>query len=256
MTEDRVLRVPLHRAVVLAAGKGTRLGALTEHFPKPLLDVGGRPIIVRILDGLISAGIDEVTIVTGHFADILERAIGFGGASGIAIRYVRQHSLDGTARAITLARPHLGDEPFFFGWGDILVQPHDYRSVIRASRFADATIAVNYVRDPWAGAAVYIDAEDGQNTVTRIIEKPPRGTSTTHWNNAGFGVLGPAIWPAIDRLQPSSRGEYELSQAITALVDSGARVTAVPVEGPWFDIGTPEDLEAARASYNRTRGMS
>ncbi len=246
-----VLRVQLHRAVLLAAGRGTRLGELTEKIPKPMLDVGGKPIIVRILDGLLTAGIDDVTIITGHAGDVLEYELGNGGDSGLTIRYARQHQIDGTARALALAREHLGNEPFFFAWGDVLVQPHDYRSVIRASRMADAAIAVNYVRDPWAGAAVYIDSEDGAGVITRIIEKPPRGTSTTHWNNAGFGVLTSAIWEHIDRLQPSSRGEYELPQAIAALVESGATVRSVPVEGPWFDIGTPEELEAARAAYSR-----
>ncbi|MEO9256546.1 MAG: nucleotidyltransferase family protein [Tepidiformaceae bacterium] len=258
---DRVLRVPLHRAVLLAAGKGTRLGELTENFPKPLLEVGGRPIIVHILDGLLSAGIDDVSIVTGHAGDILEREIGNGGASGLRIRYERQETPDGTARALALAREHLSGDQFFFGWGDILVPSHDYRAVIRASRFADATIAVNYVRDPFAGAAVYIeppagDAASGKpetqgGKVTRIVEKPPRGTSTTHWNNAGFGVLGPSIWPKIHALQPSARGEYELPEAIAALVEDGATVRAVPIEGQWFDIGTPEELETARAAYSR-----
>jgi NDP-sugar pyrophosphorylase family protein len=258
---DRVLRVPLHRAVLLAAGKGSRLGELTEDFPKALLEVGDRPIIVHILDGLLSAGIDDVTIVTGHAGRILESEIGNGGNSGLRIRYERQETLDGTARALALAREHLSGDQFFFGWGDILVPAHDYRAVIRASRFAEATIAVNYVRDPYAGAAVYLEPPaEGEATdrperqggkVVRIVEKPSRGTSTTHWNNAGFGVLGPSIWPKIPALEPSARGEYELPPAIAALVDAGATVRAVPIEGQWFDIGTPEDLEAARAAYSR-----
>lgn len=248
-----ILRVQLRKAVILAAGRGTRLGELTAHYPKALIQVGDRPIIVHILDGLLEAGIDDVTIITGHAGRILQREIGNGGQSGIAIRYVEQTELDGTAHGIALARDHLGDAPFFFGWGDILVQPRDYRAVIRASRTADAAIAVNFVRDPFAGAAVYIDGEDGRGPVTRIVEKPPKGTSTTHWNNAGFGVLTGAIWPEIDALEPSPRGEYELPQAIAALVDKGARVIASPVEGPWFDIGTPEDLQHARDAYSSAR---
>ncbi len=234
------------RAILFAAGRGTRLGAITANYPKALLDVGGRPIIVRILDGLAGAGITEVAIVTGHSAGLLEAEVGTGEQSGLRILYIRQVDLDGTARALGLCRRFLGDDQFFWSWADILVERANYTRVLKTARFADAAVAVNEVADPWAGGAVYVD--DAMR-VTRIVEKPPAGTSTTHWNNAGFGVLGPAIWPAIDRLQPSERGEYELPRAIAAIVDSGVEVRAVPVEGPWFDVGTPEDLEAARAAY-------
>lgn len=239
------------KAVLLAAGRGTRLGAITAHYPKALLEVGGRPIIARIIDGLVRAGIADLAIVTGHEAALLEAEVGTGVQAGLDIAYFRQDRLEGTARALALARGFAGEDPFFFGWGDILVAPANYARVLKAARFADAVLAVNEVDDPAAGAAVYVDAE---MLVTRIVEKPPPGTSATRWNNAGFGVLGPAIWAEIDRLAPSPRGEYELPQAIAALVASGAAVRAVPVEGPWFDIGAPADLAAARAAFTNTRG--
>ena len=232
------------KAVLLAAGRGSRLGALTGSVPKPLLTVAGRPIIVHILDGLQKAGIEEITIVTGYLGDVLEQELGNGEASGLALRYVRQEQLAGTAKALALAREWLNDEQFFVGWADILVRLENYRRLMRGSRLADAAIAVNEVDDPWAGAAVYFDEA---NVVQRIVEKPPKGTSTTRWNNAGLSVLGPSIWPEVDRLEPSARGEYELPQAVAGLVNRGARVVAVPVEGKWFDIGTAEDLERARA---------
>ncbi|MEO6398503.1 MAG: sugar phosphate nucleotidyltransferase [Tepidiformaceae bacterium] len=236
------------RAVLLAAGRGSRLGALTDSMPKPLLPVAGRPIIVHILDGLRRAGIEEIAIVTGYLGDLLERELGNGEASDLRLHYLRQERLEGSARALALARDWLGDERFFVGWGDILVRPENYRRVIRASHVADAAIAVNEVDDPCAGAAVYLD---DANVVQRIVEKPVRGTSSTHWNNAGLCVVGPSVWEQIDRLEPSARGEYELPQALAALVATGARVVAAPVEGEWFDIGTPEDLERARTAYSR-----
>lgn len=236
----------IDRAILLAAGKGTRLGSLTAHAPKPLLEVGGKPILVHIIDGLMRAGIERFLIVTGHFGELIEAELGNGAAAGVRIEYVRQERLDGTARALALGREFAEEEPFFFGWGDILVRPENYRSVMRRARLADAVIAVNEVDDPWAGGAVYVDDD---LRVTRMVEKPVKGTSTTRWNNAGFGMLGPEIWPLIDALEPSERGEYELPQAIGALIASGARVVASPVEGPWFDIGTPEQLEAARREF-------
>ena len=236
------------KAVLLAAGRGSRLGALTESTPKALIEVGGRAIIVRIIDGLIAASVDDFAIVTGYLAEKLEAGVGNGSQSGVRLTYFRQEQLNGTAAALALAREFVGDERFFFGWGDILIRPENYREVIRKARFADAAIALNEVDDPFAGGAVYVDDDF---RVTRMVEKPPRGTSTTRWNNAGLGVLGPEIWPAIDGLQPSGRGEYELPAAIAALVAAGIGVRGVPIDGPWFDIGTPESLGAARAEFGR-----
>ncbi len=238
----------IRKAVLLAAGRGKRLGALTESTPKPLIEVAGRPIIVHALDALIAAGIREFAIITGYLAPKLEAELGNGAQSGVSITYFRQQSLEGTARALALAREFLGEESFFVGWGDIMVRPGNYREVVKKGRLADAAIAVNHVDDPWAGAAVYVD---DTMAVTRIVEKPAPGTSATTWNNAGLMTLSPAAWPAIDALTLSARGEYELPQALTAMVAAGARVVAVPIEGPWFDIGTPESLDAARAAFAR-----
>lgn len=247
----------IQSAVILAAGRGTRLGALTEDLPKPLLSVAGRPLIVHILDGLITAGIRDVVIVTGYRANMIEAELGNGAGSGIHIRYLRQESLDGTAAALALVREHLADRRFLFAWGDILVPPQNYRAVVRASRLADGAIAVNPMEDLSAGAAVLTDPPlpwppDGplpSAIVSAIIEKPA-GAAGMHWNNAGIGVLGPEIWPAIARLAPSPRGELELPAAIDLLVHEGARLRAVPVDGPWWDIGTPDALAHARQTFS------
>lgn len=236
----------VEQALLLAAGRGARLGNLTRDTPKPLLDVGGQPIIFRILEGLAEAGVRDVTVVTGHLAETLETVLGDGSRWGASVRCVRQERLEGTARAAELARPFLSGAPFFVGWADIVVEGANYAGVIAGSRATGAAIAVNELEDPWAGAAVYVD---GAMRVLRMVEKPAKGTSTTHWNNAGLAVLPAGIWDEVDRLEPSERGEYELPQAIAALVASGHPVVAVPIEGPWFDIGTPESLEAARRYF-------
>lgn len=234
------------KAVVLAAGRGIRLGAVTDHTPKPLLEVGGRPIIMQILQGLKSAGIQDVFVVVGYLGDQVERELGDGSGIGLNIQYAPQESADGTAKAVGLARRFVGADRFFVGWADILVRPDNYARLLRAADGTDAAMAVNEVADPTTGAAVYVDR--GMR-VTRLVEKPGAGTSTTRWNNAGLFVLPNQIWPFIDALLPSPRGEYELPQAIGAYIDSGASVRAVPVNGPWFDVGTVADLEAARREF-------
>ncbi len=237
------------QAIILAAGRGSRLGEVTGRTPKPLIPVAGRPIIVHQLDGLLQAGIRSVAIVTGYLGHEIETELGNGSVAAATITYFRQEELNGSAKALELAREFADNEPFIFSWGDILVEPANYQRVVQASRFTGAAIAVNPVDDPAEGAAVYVDDPSGDGDVTNIVEKPAPGTSETPWNNAGLGVLPPAIWPIIEKLEPSERGEYDLTDAIATLVKNGRRVRAVPVEGPWFDIGTPENLKEARRTF-------
>jgi len=237
----------VQKAVLLAAGRGKRLGALTDSEPKPLLRVAGEPILHRIIAGLAAGGVAEIFVVTGYRAEQLESATGDGSRWGLSIRYARQEPLDGTARAVQLVREQLGDEPFFVGWGDIVVGEANYARVLDAAKPGSAVVAVNMVDDPSAGGAVYVD-EAWQ--VTRIVEKPAPGTSTTNWNNAGLMVLPPQAWPFLDGLTVSDRGEYELPRALAAMVEAGVPALAVPIDGPWFDIGTPESLEAARRYFS------
>lgn len=235
-------------AVVLAAGRGTRMGALTAHTPKPLLAVAGEPMIVRVLGGFARGGLRRAVVVTGYLGEQIEDALGDGRALGLSITYRRQERPDGTARAILLAAALLDDAPFVVSWGDILVPTVFYRELLDAyaRQPCDALLAVNPVDDPWRGGAVYVGTDW---RVHRFEEKPPRGTSTTGWNNAGIMAFAPIALDYARRLEPSARGEYELPQAIAQMVRDGRDVRALPVRGPWSDVGTPEDLAAAQAVF-------
>jgi NDP-sugar pyrophosphorylase family protein len=242
-------------AVVLAAGRGTRMGALTAATPKPLLMLRGRPIIGHILLGLRAAGIDEAVIVTGYRGEQIEAHLGDGATFGMRLAYRRQARAEGTARALQLARDALGERPFVLTWGDVVVDTADYRALLAEfERTAcDVLLTLNEVDDPWRGAAVYVD---DRWRVTDLVEKPPRGTSRTRWNNAGVFVLTARIFPYIERLQPSARGEYELPQAIAAMLADGGVVRALPLRGFWSDLGTPEDLANAEQRYRPQHGSS
>lgn len=242
-------------AVVLAAGRGTRMGALTAQTPKPLLPVAGRPLIAHVLRGWVAAGVRRAVLVVGYRAEMIEAALGAGEALGLTITYCRQERPEGTARALLVAAPALADEPFGVSWGDILVTPECYRAVVEqyGRRPCDAQLAVNELDDPWAGAAVYVDADW---RVARIVEKPPRGTSTTRWNNAGVLMLAPVALDYARRLPPSARGEYELPQAIAEMVRDGRDVRAVRVRGPWCDVGTPADLARAEQLVTETAAVA
>jgi NDP-sugar pyrophosphorylase family protein len=240
-------------AVVLAAGRGTRMGALTAATPKSLLPVGGRPLIEHVLSGLAAAGVRRAVVVTGLFGEQIEAGLGSGSRLGMEITYRRQTRAEGTARAALLVEPLVGDAPCILSWGDILVPGPFYAEFLAAfARLAcDAQLALNEVDDPWAGAAVYVTADW---RVTRLVEKPPRGTSTTRWNNAGVLIITPVVFEYARRLRESARREYELPQAIAQMVDDGQHVRGVPVRGAWCDVGTPADLAAAEALFAPTGG--
>src|ERR1043166_6697920 len=125
------------KAVILAAGKGTRMRELTNELPKPMLKVHGKPILEHILSGLMSAGIREVFIVTGFRADVIETHFGDGSKSKARIGYGRQLVQDGTGKAPELAKEFIGASPFLLTYGDILVKPETYRRMIDRYRGGD-----------------------------------------------------------------------------------------------------------------------
>jgi dTDP-glucose pyrophosphorylase len=240
------------KAVLLAAGRGTRLGSLTANRPKALLEVGGKPLIAHILGGMIKSGLRDFVVVAGHLAEQIEQwCITFATRNpGVTIQTVRQQQLNGTAGAMLAAHSLLmGEDRFMFGWGDILMDGTNYPRFAAASQRADCDLllAVNDMDDPWRGAAAYVDSE---MRVTRLVEKPPRGTSSTRWNCAGLFSASRSLFDYLDRLAPSSRGELELPQAIAAMIAAGRMVRAFEVRGFWSDVGTPGDLTSARAHFD------
>lgn len=245
-----IVCIPYHAfmlAVILAAGRGTRMGALTEHTPKPLLPLQGRPIIEHIIVGLRAAGVDEAIVITGYRGEQIEAHLGDGSGFGVRCAYRRQERPEGTAKALLLAADSVAHRPFVLSWGDIVISSPNYAALTAefARHPCDALLMVNEIDDPWRGAAVYVDADW---RVTRLVEKPPRGTSQTRWNNAGIFVFAPLIFTYAECLQPSPRGEYELPQAIAAMIRDGRTVRACAVHGFWSDVGTPDDLAVAECA--------
>lgn len=222
------------------------MGALTATTPKPLLALAERPIIEHILRALPRAGIDEAVIVTGYRGAQIEACLGDGRRLGLRLCYRQQTEPRGTARALLAARDRVEGQVFLLSWGDVVVEPGTYAELVAdfGRTPCDALLTVNDMDDPWRGAAVYVDADW---RVTQLIEKPPPSTSVTRWNNAGIFIFTPVVFDYSERLSASPRGEYELPQAIGAMITDGRYVRAHPVRGFWSDLGTPEDLVAAEA---------
>jgi NDP-sugar pyrophosphorylase family protein len=234
-----------HTALILAAGRGIRLMPLTAECPKPMVPVGGRPILEHILLGLRTAGVDEAVIVTGYCGDTIEAYFGGGDSVGVRLRYRAQTKLGGTADAMLATTDMWGDEPFVLLWGDILFDPANYTAVL--DRYANdpaqpaCVLAVNWVDDPWAGGAVYRDGD----RITHLAEKLPKGTAGTHWNIAGLMVLAPSLWRYLVNTARPEQGEFYITQVLDEMIRSGETIVAHELIGDRMHFSFADDITAA-----------
>ena len=230
----------MRKAVILAAGRGTRLGALTDEVPKPMVLLKGKPILEHLLDRLQAAGFGEALIVTGYRAEAIESHF---RDYPLPLQFIRQTVVNGTATAALLAKEFVQTDAFFLTFGDILAETAVYRDMrLTLTPDAEALIGVKWVPDPYQGAAVYADET---KKISKIMEKPGWGKSTTNWNSAGLYVFRPSLFAELTRVPESPRHEFELTSAVEQLIAAGHRLEIFPIEGAWRDIGRPEDLAAA-----------
>jgi len=232
------------KAVILAAGKGERLRPLTDTKPKHILPVGGVPLLEWPLRGLAEVGISEALIVTHYMEDQIKAQLGDGSRLGISIRYARQDEMKGTADAFAVGEAFVGDDEFIGFYGDGFIAVESFKAVLDAHETGETTLGVIPVDDPSRLAAVELDGD----RVTRLVEKPPKGEAPSNLANTGIYVFTPEIFDRIRDTGLSSRGEYEVTDSIVSLIESGANVKAaiLPSKG-WMDVGQPWDLLEANA---------
>lgn len=231
------------KAVVLAAGRGTRMKELTDELPKPMVKVKGTPILESIVRGLVENGVGRILIVVGWRKEVIIGHFGDGGAFGCSIEYVEQVVQDGTGRVVELAKEFAGDDPFVLSYGDILVPASSYAPLVNLDG-AEGKLTVKISEDVRKGGAVFIE----KGLVTGLIEKPGEGQPTSPYYNAGIYTFSPRIFEYTAKLELSPRGEYELTDAIAAEVRDGLRIEAVELSGEWADVRDPEVLRELNES--------
>jgi dTDP-glucose pyrophosphorylase len=241
------------KAVILAAGKGTRMRELTNELPKPMLHHQGKPILEHIVAGILAAGVREIFIVTGWRAEVVENHFGDGSKWNARIAFGRQVVQDGTGKAPELAKDFIGDSPFLLTYGDILVPPETYPQMLRRFGEVDFAGVVTVTRgeDVTKGGLNFFD---GQFCLKRLVEKPsPEQLEQLRrdgwlkpnapvWYNAGIYIFRPSLFDFTARLQKSPRGEYELTDAISAIVAAGQKLAGLEIQGRWVDVRDPETL--------------
>jgi UDP-N-acetylglucosamine diphosphorylase / glucose-1-phosphate thymidylyltransferase / UDP-N-acetylgalactosamine diphosphorylase / glucosamine-1-phosphate N-acetyltransferase / galactosamine-1-phosphate N-acetyltransferase len=234
------------KAVILAAGKGTRMKEITREIPKPMVKIKGKPMLEHIIGFVQAAGIEEIGVVTGYRQSVVQEYFGDGSSRGIRLTYIEQKEQNGTGAALHLASEFAGGAPFFFTFGDVVTPCENYRNMIEYHRIhpCDALLGLNVVDDPSRGAAVYLDCDQ---TILRMVEKPAPGTSSTNLINAGIMILPGDVFDYTGRLVLSPRGEYELTDIFGMMSGDGRMLKGFVLSGYWKDVGTPLDLERANS---------
>jgi len=238
------MQTNIKKAVLLAAGRGTRMRDLTEALPKPMLEVRGKPVLQHIVEGLRDNGLTSLLIVVGWRAEVVKDFFGDGSTLGVRIDYETQTVQDGTGRVVALAQNFVDADPFLLSYGDILVASENYGRIRDALGAAEAVISVKRSDDVSQGGAVLVNEKF---ELTDLREKPQPGEPTSSWYNAGVYAFRPSIFDYIAKLQPSPRGEYELTDAIRNLAVSGKKVQAIEIAGDWADVRDPEILAQLNA---------
>ncbi len=238
----------IEKAVLLAAGRGIRMRELTVELPKPMIEVRGKPVLQHIVEGLRDAGIREFFIIVGYRADAVQNFFGDGSRYKIAIQYATQVVQDGTGRVVDIARNFAENSAFILSYGDILVNPQNYKSIVDLPDDIEATITVTRGEDVSKGGAAFLNE---RMELVDLREKSPPG-EVERWSaiseravpfyNAGIYAFRPSIFEFTAKLKPSPRGEYELTDAIRELAQSGKKVKALELIGEWADVRDPEIL--------------
>ena len=225
------------KAIILCAGRGTRLRPLTFSNAKHLIPIANKPVMLYGLEALVAAGITDIGVIVGENRSDFVRELGDGAHWGACITYITQEEPRGLAHAVKVARDFIGDETFVMYLGDNIFQ-HGLKEAVKLYQLhqPNAITFLHEVEDPRA----YGVAELEGDRVVRVVEKPKEPRS--NWALAGAYIFDPLVFEVIDRLQPSWRGEYEITDAIQGLIERGARVMPFFVRGWWVDTGNAADM--------------
>src|SRR5919201_1290423 len=231
------------KGLILSGGAGTRLRPITHTSAKQLVPVANKPVLFYGIEALVQAGITEIGIVIApETGEEIREAAGDGSAFGASITYIEQREPLGLAHAVLTAEEYLADGQFVMYLGDNLLRD-GIRDLVGAFRPSepDALILLTKVPDPWHFGVAELDGD----RVVRLIEKPRDPPSDMAL--VGVYMFGPPIFEAARGIEPSGRGELEITDAIQRLIDGGKRVESHTVTGWWKDTGQLDDmLEANR----------
>jgi len=197
---------------------------LTNELPKPMMAVRGKPILQHIIEGLRAAGVEKFLVIVGWRADVVRQAFGDGTRFGAGIQYARQVVQDGTGKVVELARDFAGSDPFVLSYGDILVDAVNYPRLTTLEAETEAIVTVKHGEDVSQGGAVFVNE---RFELIDLREKAKARRADQSLVQPGIYAFRPSIFEFTAGLERSPRGEFELTDAIRNLAQSGKKVQAL-----------------------------
>ena len=226
------------KGLILSGGSGRRLRPLTHTSAKQLVPIANKPILHYVVEDLVSVGVTDIGIVVGDTGDEVRASVGDGSRWGAEVTYLEQEAPLGLAHAVLVARPFLGDEPFAMYLGDNMFED-SLDEVVAGFEASDeaARLLLAHVDDPGSFGVADLDAE---GRIAGLVEKPTEPPSDLAL--VGVYMFDARIHAAIAAIEPSSRGELEITDAIQRLLDEGAPVAHRVLDGWWIDTGKKDPL--------------
>lgn len=226
------------KALVLSGGAGTRLRPITHTSAKQLVPVANKPILFYVLEAIADTGITDVGVIVGDTGPEIREAVGDGSQFGLQVTYLPQSEPLGLAHAVLIARDFLGEDDFLMYLGDNFISGGitDLVEDFRKER-PDAQLALSRVPDPTAFGVAELDAG---GRVVGLEEKPPHPKSDLAL--VGVYLFTPAVHEAVREIEPSARGELEITDAVQWMVEQGWDIRSGELPGYWRDTGSVADM--------------
>lgn len=231
------------KGLILSGGKGTRLYPLTFTSAKQLIPVANKPVLFRVIEAIRDAGITDIGIVVGDTAEEIKRAVGRGGQWDVNIAYIHQENPLGLAHAVKISQSFLGDDRFVMFLGDNVIEGGISPLIAQfASSEVNSQIVLTRVDQPEQYGVAELNE---QSRIVNLVEKPKIPPSDLAL--VGIYMFDHHIFEAVHAIQPSWRGELEITDAIKWLVDHGYEVFPYVHRGWWIDTGRPGDMLEANS---------